>query len=63
MTRNIGKEMIDGLNELADTMQRGEDLAARIKVRDSRSRMPSPASGADENARSQSHSGQGEQQA
>ncbi|MEX0677169.1 MAG: helix-turn-helix domain-containing protein [Pirellulales bacterium] len=33
MTRNIAREMIDGLNELADAMKRGEDISRKFNVR------------------------------
>ena len=33
MTRNVAKEMIGGINELADAMRRGDDISATFNVR------------------------------
>ncbi len=34
MKRNIAREMIDGLNELAGAVRRGDDLSKKFNVRD-----------------------------
>jgi DNA-binding transcriptional regulator YiaG len=34
MTRIIAKEMIEGLNQLADSLEKGEDISKKFNVRD-----------------------------